>query len=155
MLGCWVKVSRRGIGSSQRRRRRPALLSLPFFQTVDGDDASLRPSPSTTDSAIDCYDHKSVPLCDSIYPRLKFLLSLACGSVAVMLATSTTTTIHPSPRSSFSLFNTHVEFRSMFIATLFLFLFLCLGQYSIIISFALSFSVFAISRCPLCSLRLT
>jgi hypothetical protein len=141
--------SRASVESRVRERRRRALLPLPFFHIVDGDDASLRASPPTTDSAIDRRDHTSAPLCDTIHPLLKFLLSFVCGTLAVMLATSTTTTIHPSPRSSFSLFNTHIEFRSMFIATLFLFLFLCLGQYSkLIISFALSlFTNAYISQC--------
>ena len=73
-----------------------------------------------------------------------------------MLATSTTTTIQPSPRSSFSLFNTHIEFRSMFIATLFLFLFLCLGQYSHFAKITLFFFLFRFRlSTPLCPLRLT
>src|SRR6266852_458563 len=62
---------------------------------------------------------------------LKFTLSFACGSLGIMLATATTTdTLTSTFRWSFSFFNTRIEFRSMFIATLFLFLFLCLGQYS-------------------------
>ena len=150
------------VGSSRvesSQRRRPGLLSLPLSSS--GDDASLRPSPFTTDSYIDHHDHKSaVPLSDSIHPLFKFFLSFACGTLAVMLATSTTTTIQPSPRSSFSLFNTRIEFRSMFIATLFLFLFLCLGQYSHfakITLFFFSFSVFAFRHpCAHCgSPRLT
>ncbi|KAI9458564.1 hypothetical protein F5148DRAFT_1016941 [Russula earlei] len=43
-----------------------------------------------------------------------------------MLATSTAAT-PPSPQSYFSLFTTRIEFRSMFIATLIIFLFLCLA----------------------------
>ncbi|KAH9961280.1 hypothetical protein BC827DRAFT_1203587 [Russula dissimulans] len=46
-----------------------------------------------------------------------------------MLATSTPST-PVSPRWYFSLFNTRMEFRSMFLATLFLFLFLCLAYLS-------------------------
>lgn len=57
-------------------------------------------------------------------------LSFACGSLGIMLATATTSTLTSISRWSFSFFNTRIEFRSMFIATLFLFLFLCLGQYS-------------------------
>lgn len=94
-----------------------------------GDDALLRTSPFTTASLLDPCDQHPARLTDSIHPFFKFSLSFACGTLGVMLAT-TTTTAHPSPRWSFSLFNTHIEFRSMFIAILLLFLFLCLGQYA-------------------------
>lgn len=64
------------------------------------------------------------------HPCLKFSLSFACGTLGIMLATATTTALTSTFRWSFSFLNTRIEFRSMFIATLFLFLFLCLGQYS-------------------------
>jgi hypothetical protein len=73
-----------------------------------------------------------ITACDqkSAWPLIKFILSFACGSLGIMLATATTNTLTSTFRWSFSFFDTRIEFRSMFIATLFLFLFLCLGQYS-------------------------
>ena len=85
-----------------------------------GDDASARTSPSTTTSAINQNDQKR-----GWHPLLKFFLSFAFGSLGVMLAT-----VPLSPRWSFTLLDTRIQFRSMFVATLFLFIFLCLGQYS-------------------------
>jgi hypothetical protein len=88
-----------------------------------GDDASWRTSAFTTA----CDQKSSWP---THHLLLKFTLSFACGSLGIMLATATTNTLTSTSRWSFSFFNTRIEFRSMFIATLFLFLFLCLGQYS-------------------------
>jgi hypothetical protein len=85
-----------------------------------GDDAIDAYVPSTTTSAINQSDQKR-----GWHPSLKFFLSFAFGSFGVMLATTPL-----SPQWSFTLLNTRIEFRSMFVATLFLFIFLFLGQYS-------------------------
>jgi hypothetical protein len=127
-------------------------------------DASWRTSTFTT-----ACDQKS-----SWPPLLKFTLSFACGSLGIMLATATTSTLTSTSRWSFSFFNTRIEFRSMFIATLFLFLFLCLGQYSyfppntmpLFLSFPYPFApprsasrwlsmIFVLSPCPLYTSSLT
>ena len=94
--------------------------SKPSTSHQFGDDASARTSPSTTTSAINQNDQKR-----GWHPLLKFFLSFAFGSLGVMLATAPL-----SPRWSFTLLDTRIQFRSMFVATLFLFIFLCLGQYS-------------------------
>ena len=77
---------------------------------------------------------------------IKLILSFACGSLGIMLATATTNTLTSTFRWSFSFFDTRIEFRSMFIATLFLFLFLCLGQYSYFASNTISPFLFRLRR---------
>lgn len=145
VVGKWVRSGRWSQG----------LLGQPFAfvfsSSVPRGRRSLRTSPLTTASVIDLHDQKSVAWLSDSIPSLKFFLSFACGTLGIMLATTTPTI--PSLRWSFSFFNTRIEFRSMFVATLFLFLFLCLGQYlhfaPITPFLGLSFSVFAFSPCRL------
>jgi hypothetical protein len=98
-------------------RERGLKLSHPSFryQFSSGTTHPARTSPSTTTSAINQNDQKR---------GWQFFVSFTFGSLGVMLATAPL-----SPRWSFTLLDTRIQFRSMFVATLFLFIFLFLGQY--------------------------